>query len=522
MPPVSAASWVKFFTTAGIPSQAAAGYAHVFVENRIQMDMLMDLNKEYLREMGITTMGDIIAILRHSKQVNEQFTRERVLSSPSAGGGEDHSPTVPVPVATVSATQSSAPKSVISRPSSAVLLPPSKTRKLFSDHKITLPGGSQNGSSTTSSSRGGNSSSNNNSSSGSIKKSQPQLMGAQKSNVFKRLSSHNSDEELEAEPVRMVRQRSFDDDEDMMEARRTSSGKPASKVALKGIERLAPAGDRNSASIFSRLGGKSLKRDSDGPTGILKKSPAKIVSSQRKITPTSQKVILVKKIPAKAVAVRDDDDEDASNSRRDKVHPRSRSLPSQSRRSYERMDTGETLKSVSFSEEDEVLEIDPHPDEMSSPYKPPAGKVNPRPRFHNRDVPVRARLGNHSPNRKPQISALRGTKRTVPMKVGKHLAGNTTTLSPASLARSKMKSDAMLLSKDQTVRNRLGFGGMRLSPPRPLKTNPVHRHPEKRLSLDSKLASLKLKGTGSRPHAGRKMSAGSSVFDRLGYNSRKN
>ncbi|KAL9695327.1 hypothetical protein quinque_014612 [Culex quinquefasciatus] len=38
----STSSWVKFFTKAGIPSQAAAGYAHVFVENRFQMDMLMD------------------------------------------------------------------------------------------------------------------------------------------------------------------------------------------------------------------------------------------------------------------------------------------------------------------------------------------------------------------------------------------------------------------------------------------------------------------------------------------------
>ncbi|KAL9694028.1 hypothetical protein quinque_013313 [Culex quinquefasciatus] len=49
MPMASASSWVKFFTNAGIPSQAAAEYAHVFVENRFQMDMLMDLNKEYLR-----------------------------------------------------------------------------------------------------------------------------------------------------------------------------------------------------------------------------------------------------------------------------------------------------------------------------------------------------------------------------------------------------------------------------------------------------------------------------------------
>lgn len=86
--------WLKFFGAAGIPATTAGKYAHVFYENRIQMDMLGDLNKEYLREMGIMPMGDIIAILRHAKTVHEQNAREKVLLLENEQ----------IPVATVSAS----------------------------------------------------------------------------------------------------------------------------------------------------------------------------------------------------------------------------------------------------------------------------------------------------------------------------------------------------------------------------------------------------------------------------------
>ena len=40
-----------------------------FVLSRIQKNMLMDLNKEIMNELGITVIGDIIAILKHAKVV---------------------------------------------------------------------------------------------------------------------------------------------------------------------------------------------------------------------------------------------------------------------------------------------------------------------------------------------------------------------------------------------------------------------------------------------------------------------
>ena len=64
--------WIKFFKEAGIPAGDAANYAVKFSDNRITRAMLMDLTKEYLSDMGIAILGDVISILKHAKSVHSQ------------------------------------------------------------------------------------------------------------------------------------------------------------------------------------------------------------------------------------------------------------------------------------------------------------------------------------------------------------------------------------------------------------------------------------------------------------------
>ncbi|XP_048837516.1 uncharacterized protein C19orf47 homolog isoform X2 [Brienomyrus brachyistius] len=68
----STSEWIQFFKDAGIPPGLAVNYALSFVDNRIQKTMLMDLSKEIMMDLGITVIGDIIAILKHAKQVYRQ------------------------------------------------------------------------------------------------------------------------------------------------------------------------------------------------------------------------------------------------------------------------------------------------------------------------------------------------------------------------------------------------------------------------------------------------------------------
>ncbi|CAD6240980.1 GSCOCG00009035001-RA-CDS [Cotesia congregata] len=66
-------------SSAGFPLDVATKHAVVFSNNRIKPDMLPDLDKPSLKEMGIVLMGDMIAILRYAKKVSEEMTCERFL-----------------------------------------------------------------------------------------------------------------------------------------------------------------------------------------------------------------------------------------------------------------------------------------------------------------------------------------------------------------------------------------------------------------------------------------------------------
>ena len=66
--------------------------------------MLLDLDKDYLKDMDITLMGDIINILKHARVVANKNTSEMVLSDKvikiflneggGGGGGTHHTCTV--------------------------------------------------------------------------------------------------------------------------------------------------------------------------------------------------------------------------------------------------------------------------------------------------------------------------------------------------------------------------------------------------------------------------------------------
>ncbi|PAV58592.1 hypothetical protein WR25_18685 [Diploscapter pachys] len=59
--------WRRFFLKAGIPKGVAERYSLEFEKNRITADMLPDIDKSILTDLGVTTIGDQLAILKAAK-----------------------------------------------------------------------------------------------------------------------------------------------------------------------------------------------------------------------------------------------------------------------------------------------------------------------------------------------------------------------------------------------------------------------------------------------------------------------
>ena len=55
--------WFNFFCNAGIPANTVHTYAAAFVNNQITETTLTRLNCQYLTELGITIIGDVLTIL---------------------------------------------------------------------------------------------------------------------------------------------------------------------------------------------------------------------------------------------------------------------------------------------------------------------------------------------------------------------------------------------------------------------------------------------------------------------------
>ena len=49
----------------GIPEEAAHQYAKIFTENRMTLEIMPSMDRSFLRDLGITVIGDIMKILQH-------------------------------------------------------------------------------------------------------------------------------------------------------------------------------------------------------------------------------------------------------------------------------------------------------------------------------------------------------------------------------------------------------------------------------------------------------------------------
>lgn len=313
----------------------------------------------------------------------------------------------------------------------------------------------------------------------------------------------------------------------------TGLNKRTASTSASVVSAAAPAtAAATASSIFRRLGGKTTSASSassttsaaavrasqplvqrsigGGAPTLMKRPVAKALDSVTKVSlvaggggvrkKTPQKVILVKKQPAKAtrpddydVLVNDDDDED--------VHMSGYGAPNRS--------GGE--KCVSFSEEDEVLEFASC--KTTTPPPPPTRpKPKPAPSSVHAIVHVKDRLGFGTAGKPEADAQLHRTRKTVPLKPA---------VDSSKVRRPLLTSPPMRLA---AAHSKTRIGG------RPTTTStaaaaaasgrqvrvPVHSRltlGKSNSSSSSAAPAVKSKTTGGHHRA-----SVSSVFERLGFN----
>ena len=104
--------WIQFFIAASIPDDAANSYATTFVENCITESLLPQLDRQFLTQLGITIIGDILCILKETEQQQ---------TSPSS-----------IPPTNITTT----PSTTTSTPVNPPRVPPEMTHPQFQKFKI--------------------------------------------------------------------------------------------------------------------------------------------------------------------------------------------------------------------------------------------------------------------------------------------------------------------------------------------------------------------------------------------------
>ena len=64
-----AEQWEQFFIVAGISSEESKTYAGMFDTNYSTETTIPVLSKDYLINLGVTIIGDILAIIQHAKSL---------------------------------------------------------------------------------------------------------------------------------------------------------------------------------------------------------------------------------------------------------------------------------------------------------------------------------------------------------------------------------------------------------------------------------------------------------------------